>query len=108
MCVWGVNIQIEDNIMDFDDLKIRTIREAYHTLPTNFQQILPWYKTEKCLRRGGHVDFASAVREFVDDDTVTTTDEINIEYVASVSECMCKLDLIQITAIHVLANMRVA
>ena len=106
LCVWGTNIQIEDNIMDFDGLKIRTIHEAYHTLPLEFREIVPWCNLKETLQRGNYAQFAITIRlrEFSN----TTTDEINTEYVASVSECTCKLDLIQLTAIQVLANIRVA
>ena len=91
--------------MDFDDLKIRTIREAYYTLPSAFTKMVPWCEIEEVLRRGDYEHFADTVR--TKGFSVTTTDEINMEYAASLSECMCKLDLIQITAIHVLANTRV-
>ena len=94
--------------MDLDDLKIQTIHEAYHTLPSTFREIMPWKKTEKCLQRGGYVDFKNAISEWVHDHIITATDKINIEYVALVSECTCKLDLIQLTSIHVLASIRVA
>jgi len=102
------NIQIEDNIMNFDDLKIKTIHEAYHTLPSTFKRIMPWVKTEKCLRGGGYVAFEEAIREWINDHSITATEKINIEYVASVSECTCKPDLIQLTSKHVLESTRVA
>ena len=88
--------------MDLDDLKIRTIHGAYRTLPLDFQEHMPWESVEKDLKDGAFGIFAKLAR--VKDLSSNITDTKNMEYVASVAECTCKLDLIQLTSIHILST----
>ena len=64
---------------------------------------MSWTSVEEYLGDGSFGEFAAMFRmkEFSHD----TTDTINMEYVASVAECTCKLDLIQLTSIHVLSTL---
>ena len=88
--------------MDLVDLKIRTIYGAYRTLPLEFQDWMHWKSIEKDLKDGHFGEFADAVR--MKELSLTVTDTINMEYVASVAECTSKLDLIQLTSIHILST----
>ena len=84
--------------MDLVDLKIRTIHGAYHTLPLDFQDTMPWNFLKDDLKYGTMGQFSDLVR--MKELSSNATDTRNMEYVASVAECTCKLDLIQLTAIH--------
>ena len=86
--------------MDLVDLKVRTIHGAYHTLPIPFQISMPWELLKDDLKYGHMESFSSLVR--MKELSFNATDRRNMEYVASVAECTCSMDLIQLISDHYL------
>ena len=90
-------------------LKIRTIHEAYYTLPDGFKDLVLWEDMKDNLERDTKEDDIHIVKTVRQPEfSITEADRINMEFVASVVECTSTPDLIQLTAIHVLATIRLA
>jgi hypothetical protein len=88
--------------MDLLDLKKRTIHGVYHTLPLGFQQKLPWEEMKDDFKCDDTEIFSSLCR--MEEHSSNATEKMKMEYVASVADCTCKLDLIQLTSIHMLST----
>ena len=91
------------------ELKIRTIGEAYRTMPCAFTDAVPWVRVYQNIQRDNEEDNKNLAAAFRDDcNSMNDTDATNMEFAASIAECTSKTDLMQLTTIHVLATLRLA
>ena len=68
--------------------------------------MVPWDVVEENLQADRYQSLLIVLR--YNEFSKTATDQVNMEYVASIAECTCKTDLIQLTALLVLTTLRLS